>query len=493
MKNMAQREATEKTALFIEKARFEDIPEAALKQAKLGILDWIAASLAGLKEEKESIHAFWVLLRELGGTPVSTIMGSDFMTSPVQAALVNGFIGHVLDYDETSTLVRSHLTAAVLPAVLALGERNGAPGRDILTGYILGYEVSLRVGQVLTPSWMKLGFHGTSLFGVFGAAAGCGKLLGLDSRKTRHALGMAASMASGIAKNFGSMTKCLHAGFAAKNGVLSALLAEKGFTANETALEGQLGFFSTYGRNDNLNWDGMERMGNPWGLETPGMLNPKLYPCCHGVATDIELALGIREKYVIPIKEIQEIEIHSQCRSLSAMLSSNYLDTGDPLDWGYLGAPRQILPAIPKTGKEGKFSKEYVFARALCEGGIHFWHFTDEAIKDPVIQDLMKKTKVYHNGRLEKISNEHPEETWPYGTRVVIRLKDGLTIEEEEIFTLGAVKRPLSMKAAKRKYYACVSDGLLSREEADQVFEMISLLDKLENISLLMNAFRSYS
>jgi 2-methylcitrate dehydratase PrpD len=474
---------TERIARFAVDSDFGDIPADVCRQAKMGILDWLAAFIAALKPESESIKIMLDLLSELGGQPKATIIGLKIRTSTPLASLVNGYIGHLLDYDETCTAVRSHLTAAILPAVLAVGEESRASGRKVLESYVLGYEVSLRVGEVMTPGWMEEGWHGTSIFGVFGATAGCGKILELDAERMWNAIGMAASMASGIAGNFGTMTKPLHAGLAAKSGVLAALLAKRGLTAAKDALEGPLGFFHTYGWAEKPKLERIAKLGNPWGLETPGMMNPKLYPCCHGLATSIEHGILIRDRYRISFEDVEEIEIHSQPKTLSAMLSKRYVGTSEPVMWGYDGPPRQITPAIPTTGKEAKFSKEYAFARAIQDGKVGIAHFTDEAVRDPLIHRWMEKIKVYHNSRLEKISNTHPEEEWPYGERVVIKLKDGRVIEEEEIFVQGAVKRPLSVEHVKRKFYECASEAGLSEQRRAKIVSMIEDLQDVGDIS----------
>ncbi len=479
-------------ARFAVEKNFADIPQAAVGQAKMGVLDWLAAALAALSGDEKNVTSMLDLASEMGGRPQATIIGSETKTSLPLTAMINGFIGHLMDFDDTCPPVRSHLTTSILPAVLAAGEARGTSGREVLLGYIIGYETSLRVGQALSPGWMKDGWHGTPVFGVFGAAAASGRILGLNAAQMQNALGVAASMASGLAKNFGSLTKPLHAGLAAKNGVLAALLAQRGITANKEAIEGPVGFFHAYAKTEEPDLEPFAKLGRPWGLERPGMLNPKLYPCCHGLSTNIELALLIRQRHQFALDDVAEIEIHSQPKTLSAMLSINYQDTGEPLAWGYDGPPRQLIPAAPQSGKEAKFSKEYALARALVDGSVRVKDFTDEAVKEPAVQALMKKTRVFHNSRLEKISYQHPDEELPYGEKVLVKLKDGGVIEAEEIFTLGSTKRPLTMAPVKEKFAQCASEAGLSAERSQGLTATVEGLESLEAISGLVSQLAGF-
>ncbi len=482
-------ELSELIARFVVEKEFDDLPKTALEQAKMGVLDWIAAALAALGEE-DDVKPMLRFIQESDRDGKSTILGCPQKTSPSLAAFANGYIGHLLDYDETCPTIRSHLSTSILPAILAVAEKLEASGKDLLLGFVLGHEVALRIGEVMTPGWMRKGWHGTSLFGIFGATVGCSKLLGLSIQQVQNAVGIAASMASGIAANFGTMTKPLHAGLAARGGVEAATLAKQGFSAAENSLEAPSGFFYTYGWGENLSLEPIKRLGNPFGLETPGVLCPKLYPCCHGLAINIEYGILIRNKYQFSVEDIEEIEIHSQPKTLSAMLSKNYDDTKEPISWGYEGPPRQIVPSIPRTGKEAKFSKEYAFARALLSGNVKLSHFTDQAVNEPEVQRLMKKIKVFHNSDLAKISTQYPEEQYPYPERMIIKLKNGNVIEEEEIFIQGGAKRPLSMEHIKKKFLDCCSEVGVAAGKASKAIAMIEDLENIEDISQLTALLR---
>lgn len=475
-------------ARFVADKHLADMPEAALSQAKMAILDWFAAILLAVAEDRTSIEPLLRTVKQLGGRRVASIIGWKAKTNVPWAALVNGYSGHLLDYDETTPPVRSHLTACVLPAVLAVGEEKACTGGDLLEAYVVGYEVAIRVGEAMTPGWMKEGWHGTPVFGIFGAVAGCAKLKALGREEISHALGIASSMVSGIAKNFGTMTKPLHAGHAAKNAILAVLLSREGVTSSKEAMEG---FFQSYSWSAPAKLESFARLGNPWALEKKGTINPKLYPCCHGLATTIEYGILFNEKWRLRPEDIAEIEIYSPPKALSAMHSRRYADTGEDISWGYEGPPRQLAPGIPATGKEAKFSKEYGFAVSFLYGAPSSSDFTDEAVCRPDVQAVMKKIKVFHDCDLHRISYQYPEGDWPYGERYVLKLRDGRVIQEEQIFVLGAARRPLSMEHVKKKFRSCAVASGLSHERTEHLIDTVERIERLATVSELLNQFRN--
>ena len=352
------------TADFIKRARLGDMPQAVLDQAKMAILDWFAAFLLAFVEDRASIEPLLKTMKRLGGKRTASIIGSRIRTSPAWAALVNGYAGHLLDYDETTPPVRSHLTAVVLPAVIAMSEEKGSTGADLLEAYVIGYEVALRLGEAMTPGWMQEGWHGTPMFGIFGAAAGCGKIERLSADALERVLGIVSSMASGIVANFGTMTKPLHAGHAAKNAVIATLLAEEGLTASASAIEG---FFHSHSWSKPAKAESFGRLGNPWALETKGTINPKLYPCCHGLATTIEYGIVFRQKHGLMADQIEEIEVYASPKALSAMHSRRYADTGKDLEWDYEGRPDSLRRAFPPPARKLSFRRSTVLQQPSSE------------------------------------------------------------------------------------------------------------------------------
>jgi 2-methylcitrate dehydratase PrpD len=210
--------------------------------ARHALLDWFAVTIAGAKEPLAAILADEFRSSTTGPC---TIIASDSKASLHDAALVNGAVSHALDYDDVNRLMHGHPTVPVAASVLALGEMMGKSGRDVLTAFIAGYEVECRLGDMCGDGHYEQGFHATGTMGTFGAAAGAANLLGLDADRTAMALGIAASEASGLKINFGTMTKPLHAGKAAQNGLIAARIAARGFTARADAIEAPQGFLQT--------------------------------------------------------------------------------------------------------------------------------------------------------------------------------------------------------------------------------------------------------
>jgi 2-methylcitrate dehydratase PrpD len=471
-------EPSQKISAFVAGTKDEDIPDAVLRQAKAGIVDWLFVALAGQAQSGTPLQSLYKQILGQTTHKQCSLIGRPDKTTENHAALVNGYVGHVLDYDETCPKVRSHLFASIFPALLATAEVRGVSGRQLLSAFAIGHEVAMRVGEVMTPGWIKSGWHGTSLFGIFGAAAGCAKLMGLDKGQVCMALGLSASMASGLAVNFGSLAKPLHAGMAAERGLFAAQLAKNGFTANQNALESSLGFYHAYNWGQAVEETAFDFLGRPWGLETPGMSAIKLYPCCHGLSIDIECGIRIHDRDGPSLDDIASIEIHSMPKTLCAMLSKDYAD-GEKLQWGYQGPPRRMRSRFPESGTEAKFSKEYAFARALKDGQVSLHHMTDQAVHDPEIRPWMEKVQVFHNSELEMHSNQYPEETGPHAERMIVHLENGGAIVEEELFILGMTQRPVPPKDVRFKYQDC---GRLAKVPPENIDTIISLVAELEQL-----------
>ena len=194
------------------------------------------------------------------------------------------------------------------PAVVALGEKLGSSGREVIDAFVLGFEVQCKVGRMISGPHYELGWHPTSTFGTLGAAAACARLMRLDANQTQAALGVAASLASGARRNFGSMTKPLHAGWAARNGVVAAELASRGFTADAEALEAPDGWLNAASGGASFDASCLKTLGDPWEIESPG-IGVKLYPCCYFTHLSIDAALQLRESLGGDAADIQSIGV----------------------------------------------------------------------------------------------------------------------------------------------------------------------------------------
>ena len=236
---------TEFLAFRATNLRYEEIPEPARALARQCILDYLGVAIPGADDPL--VRMLLDELTEAGGAPQARIIGHRARLPALSAALLNGAAAHALDYDDVNMAMPGHPSVAILPALLALAELNGAAGRDVITAFVAGYETACRIGSALQPGHYNLGFHSTGTVGAFGAAAACARLLRLQTMATACALGIAGTQAAGLKSQFGTMCKPFHAGKAAQNGLLAARLAARGFSSRADIIECVQGFALTHG------------------------------------------------------------------------------------------------------------------------------------------------------------------------------------------------------------------------------------------------------
>lgn len=340
--------------------RFEDLPDAAVTVARQCILDWFAVTIAGAAEP-----AVGILAEELlgdGATPVASLVGLGRRTSVLNAALINGTASHALDFDDVNMAILGHPTVALLPGLLALAEETGATQDDVLTAFVAGYEVVCRTGALMSPGHYDRGFHCTSTVGSVGAAAACARLLGLDAETTATAYGIAATKASGLKSMFGTMCKPLHAGMAARNGLIAARLAARGFTSRPDALECAQGFAATQSPDFNPQ---AAMQDAPHDFHIAANLF-KYHAACYLTHGAIEAGRLLRGRSGASSNAIESVSIRVP-----------------PV------ADRVCNIAAPATGLEAKFSLRLTVAMALSgrdTSGIAT--YTDELTRDPELVRL---------------------------------------------------------------------------------------------------------
>ena len=262
--------ATARLAEFAVKTSLDECPPEAVARVRLAALDTLGVMLAGAGEP--AARAVRAVARAEGGTALCTVVGTRLVTAPGWAALANGTAGHAHDFDDTNFALMGHPSAPLLATCLAAGEAEMVDGRALVTAYVVGFEISTTLGCALNPEHYTRGWHATSSIGTLGCAAAAARLLRLDVTQTRHALAIAASHASGLKENFGSMTKPYHAGHAARCGVLAAQLAREGLTASETALEGRQGYVAAFDRDKSF---GERRAVSPRQAQSRQRHSPK--------------------------------------------------------------------------------------------------------------------------------------------------------------------------------------------------------------------------
>src|SRR5499433_1664360 len=382
---------TAKIARFVAESQFEKIPAKAIETAKLAVRDCLGVALAGSKEEDAKICA--EIARQEGAKEEATVIGQRFKSSALQAAFANGTAAHAMDFDHSFTLM-GQPTAPIIPAIFAMGESLGASGRQILEAYTAGFEVTGKLAYSLRDSKHD-GWHAPSTLGSFGAAAGCAKLLGLNTPKIEMALGIAASMASGVVSNFGTMTKPLHVGLGARNGVLAAKLARSGYTANTQAIESGFGLYKVLHPTATVHEEPIEELGRSYALLSDG-IRVKPYPCGGLTHQAIDSVLEFKTKHGITADNVESIQVDVTKHTFE-----------------------RIVFRVPQNGIQGKFCMNYLLARAIIDGTIGLHIFTDEAVKDAQVLKLGERVQMRLDPDLKAGS--------PGGRpcRVTIRLKNG--------------------------------------------------------------------
>jgi 2-methylcitrate dehydratase PrpD len=443
--------ATALVAEFIAKSRWEDVPAAAVDAARRAILDCTGVMLAGSGEPAARIlHA--VALGE-GGRPLCTVVGTGRRTGAVWAALCNGTAAHALDFDDTNFAMLGHPSAPVLAAALAAGELALADGRAVVHAFLLGFEVETTVAEVVNPPHYEHGWHATATLGTLGAATAAARLLGLDPGQTQVALAVAATQASGLKENFGTMTKPFHAGHAARNGVVAALLAREGWTASDQALEGPQGFLAVLGAGGRAS-DALTSLGAPWKILKTGVA-VKPYPSCACTHSIIDGVLELRRVHGLRPEQVADVTVGVNAR-----------------------VPRILIHSRPSTGLEAKFSAEFAAAAALTEARMGIATFSDAKAQDPAIRALMERVRMVVDPGIPGDLERH---VW---SRISVRLVDGRTVEIPPREVPGHPSRPLSLDALREKFTECAR-VVLPPDRVDAARQMLEDLDRCPDLRSL--------
>ena len=362
---------TQKLAEFVINTSEATVPAAVIDGARDALVDTLGCALAGSLDEGSEIAQRWV--RETGARAQSTVLGTPLMTSPAEAAFANGLASHALDFDDSLVTLRGHPTAPMLGAGLALGEVAGASGKAVLAAISIGLEVGGKIGPALGAGHYMKGWHSTATVGVFSATAVAARLWGLTVEQLQTAWGIAASEASGLIRNFGSMTKPFHAGHAARSAVVAAWLAKNGFTADTHIFDGKNNFFSTYAGEDAVPLEStLKNLAAPWEMLTPGIY-VKRWPCCYCNHRPVGGMFELIKQHNIKADEVDKVRI------------------------GFLpGADTPLIHLDPHTGLEGKFSIEYNAAAALLDGRLTMETFTDAMVQRPDIRAYMPKVERFY-------------------------------------------------------------------------------------------------
>jgi len=441
---------TEKLARFVLDTDFQDITREAIELSKRLFLDCMGSALAEVGEPTGRIIQEYI--REIGATEEARLIGTSIASSAPNAAFANGVMAHAISFDDSAP---SHPTVTILPVLLALGEKYKFSGSELLAAQVLGYDVFLRFNAATKRAeTMRLGgWHPTGFFGTVAAAAVTAKLLKLDLSKTRIAFGIAASVSGGLSQNIGTMTMPLHAGNSARNGMMAALLAQKGFTADDEILEGQFGLLNALCGKDGYSIDGLTaNLGDPFKVISPG-INIKFYPSCWAHHRAVDAMLHLVEKHSLSAAEVESIE----CDLLVDKPIGRYIN--------------------PKTDLQAKYSVGYSLAVALLDSRLGIEQFFPEKIFDAKTQEVLAKVKHVP----QEWSKEGPDKHM-----VRVRLKDGREYAYGVEHCKGEAKaKPLTRDELLSKYRTCAR-RVLSEDKIERSIEIIEQLEDTKNIDGLM-------
>jgi len=448
--------ATARLAEFVVKTSLHDVPPEALACVRRAALDTLGVMLAGASEPAAAIVRRTI--RVEGGVPLSTVIGSTLRTAPTWAALANGVAGHAHDFDDTNFALMGHPSVPLFAAALAAGEAEMADGRALALAYVLGFEIDAAIGSALNPDHYVRGWHATASIGTLGCAAAASRLLLLDAEATRHALGIAASLSSGLKENFGSMTKPYHAGHAARNGVWAAMLAREGFTASDSVLEGAQGYVRAFGAPAALD-ETLATLGRTWHVTT-SRVAVKPYPSCALTHAAIDALIRLRSEHQVDPDRILDVEIGV-----------------------HRVTPDVLQHARPATALERKFSMPFCAATALVDGRVDIGSFADGEIANPATRRLMPRVRMVVD---DAIPDALERQAW---SRVTVRFADGRTIAMPPAGARGHPDDPLSDVALREKFLGCAAP-VLSGDEAEGVADQIARIDEVPDVRALTSRLR---
>ncbi len=423
--------------------KHDDVPSEGRRLAVDAITDCVACILAG-----SNTPLAGPLLAVVGGPGEkadSALIGVKRRSSLHDAALYHGALGHALDYDDGSHPAYSHPSTVLVPALLAAANDVRPSGKELVTAYVIGLDVLGRLGRALNLQHYKNGWHATSTFGTIASSVAVGRLLRLSPAQIRMAVGIAASASSGLRVNFGTMTKPLHAGYAARNGVLAALLAREGFTASTEALSHRFGFARVFNATGGVDESALASWGGTLEIVTEFGIALKLFPSCAATHPAIEAALMLRRELADPVHEIARVHVGA-CEL----------------------AQEPLIYREPKTGLEGKFSMHYCVAAALVDGAVRLSTFTDEAVARREVREIIARTTMTVDPRVRDDKE--------FAAIVAVESRDGRKREQIVHLAPGKPARWFTREQMREKFMDCYRFSGLDLD-ADELFARLQSLD----------------
>ena len=462
MKKDQDKQIAEILAEFIVSQKFEDLPEETIENAKHYMMDVIGCIVGAAKETQA--QTLVEVIKAEGGKAHSSVFAQGFKTSVMNAAMVNGEMGHIFDFDDDHREATTHTSAAVFPAVFALGEKLKVSGKDLLRAFILGSEVTIRVAEAFLGKTFYQGFHPTGTCGVFGAAAGCALLLGLDATQTKYALGLAGSFAAGTMewRTENSWQKPLQPGHAAMCGVLAASLAAKNFIGAGTIFEGPDGVVRAFSFKDIFDHSLITKdLGKKWEMKDTSI---KVQACCRFGAPAVDCALDLYRQGV-RAKDVKEIL--AKVGDIAIQMLTKPIE--------------RKLP--PVTHIDAQFSLPYMIAVAICKNRSGVDEFKKEALGDAEVLELASKVKWELDPAAEAL---YPRS---YPATLIAILNDGRRFEAHVDYPKGDPENPVSMEELVDKFKS-LTERLFSRKKREKIVGILQRLEDMENIAKVADLLR---
>jgi 2-methylcitrate dehydratase PrpD len=458
---------TDYVAGFILETKAADIPKDVAHLGKRSVLDGLGLALAGAASQTGEVSRKYLKALGFVGEGGSTVIGSAMRIPARFAAFANGISIHADDFDDTQLAVAkdrvygllTHPTAPALPPALAIAERDGRSGLDMMLAYQIGVEVECKVAEAIMPRHYQTGFHSTATCGSIGAAAAAAKLLGLDRDATRRALGIGATQAGGLRENFGTMTKPFHAGRAAENGVVAAEISAAGLTASGNALEADRGFFRAAGGGFSPEMI-QDKLGAPWTFASPGV---SIKPHPSGSLTHPGMAVMMELILANDIKP-------QRVRHVSVGTNHNM--------------PNALIHHRPKNELQAKFSMEFCMAILLLERRAGLEQFTDEVVNRPDVQAMIEKVTFGVHPDAEAAGFDKMT------TIIEIEMDDGKVIKGQADFGKGSPTNPMSDDELAEKFRQCASWGGLDKITTERVLAVVWKIEELKDVNDLTKLLR---
>jgi len=428
------------------------INEQAISLSRTAIIDTLGVTLAGVGEPSVAN-----LLKTPGIATApgqSTIFGTDKKTSALDAAFINGVGSHAHDYDDFSQPMGGHQSAPLVAPLFALAEERGKSGLELIHSYVVGIETEIRIARAVNFHHYDLGWHPTATLGIFGTVAACGHIIGLSEEKMSVALGIAASLASGLKSNFGTMVKPLHVGQSGRNGLLAVLLAESGYDSNPETFEHKQGFLNVFNGPGNYNAELIfEGWANPLEVLSTEM-GLKQFPCCGSTHPAITMMLQLRKEHEIDLDRVKNVQILVHKRRLPHTYNPN-----------------------PVTPLEAKFSVQYAVSRALVSGAVRLADFEGDAHFDKKVREIMSKSTASAH---PEMADDSPEQ---FGAEVIVTMTDGQVLTRKISNLVGrGISYPMSSEEMWEKFCDCAETGGLPRADIPPLFERLETLEKVADI-----------